>query len=109
MVRRNMNVAMQYHEFVISWIIMRSAWGTDGVPQRTNLVLNGARQAVGLHLCPDLRHIVPEHDDIVLLAVNVPYMVAQQRFGLEPEAFEQRDRPLLIDGHLHRKFLEIGA
>ena len=34
-------------------------------------------QAVGFHLGPDLRHIVPQHDDIVLLAVNVPHMVAQ--------------------------------
>ncbi len=55
-------------------------------------MLHGLRQPVGLHLGPDLRHIVPEHDDIVLFAVDVPDMVAQQRLGLEAEAFEQRDR-----------------
>jgi hypothetical protein len=27
-----------------------------------------------------------EHDDVVLVAVNVAHMLAQQRFGLEPEA-----------------------
>jgi hypothetical protein len=39
-------------------------------------VLDGARQAIGFHLSPDLRHIVPEHDDIVLFAVHIPHMVA---------------------------------
>ena len=65
-------------------------------------LLDCSRQPVGFHLRPDLRHIVPEHDDIVLLAINVPHMVAQERFGLEAEAFEQRDRRLLIDRHLYR-------
>jgi hypothetical protein len=37
---------------------------------------------------------VPEHDDIVVLAVEVPYMVG---FSLETEAFKQRDSRLLID------------
>src|SRR5882757_3626992 len=30
MVRRNINVALRYHEFVIGWIITRSACGTVG-------------------------------------------------------------------------------
>ena len=37
--------------------------------RRNRLVLDGPREAVGLHLGPDLRHIVPEHDDVVLLTV----------------------------------------
>src|SRR5882724_5461823 len=65
------------------------------------LLLDGAWQPVGLHLRPDLRHIVPEHDDVVLLAVDVPDMVPQQGLGLEAEALEQRDRRLLVDRHLH--------
>ncbi len=54
--------------------------------------LDRLRKAVGLHLGPNLRDVMPEHDDVVLLAVDVPDMVAQQRFGLEAEALEQRDR-----------------
>src|ERR1700716_3669341 len=36
MVHRNINVAMRYHEFVISSGIMRSACGTGAIPQRTS-------------------------------------------------------------------------
>ena len=41
------------------------------------LVLHSPRQAIGFHLGPDLRHIVPEYHDIVLFAVDIPHMVAQ--------------------------------
>src|SRR5882724_1372608 len=75
----------------------------------TRLVLHGVRQPIGFHLGPDLRHIVPEHDDVVLLTLDIPHMVAQQRLGLEAQAFEQRDRRLLIDRHLHRKLFEAGT
>src|ERR1700716_2469766 len=71
-------------------------------------MLYGVRQPVGLHLGADLRHIMTEHDDVMLLALDIPHMVAQQRFGLEAEAFEQRDRRLLIDRHLHRKLFKAG-
>ena len=86
MVQCNINGAMRYHEFVIGLIVGRFARGTGGLSGRS--VRNGSRKPIGLHLCPNLRHIVPEHDDIVLLAGDVPHMVAQQRLGLEPEAFE---------------------
>src|SRR4029079_1281122 len=76
---------------------------------RPALKLDGPGEPVGLHLCPHLRHVVPEHDDIVLLAVDVPDMVPQQGFGLEAEALEQRDRCLLVDRHLHRELFEAGA
>src|SRR5947209_18352597 len=67
-------------------------------------VLDRPGQPVGLHLGPHLRHIMPEHDNVVLATVDVPHVVAQQRFGLEAEALEQRDCALLIDRHLHRQF-----
>src|SRR3982074_2706740 len=67
--------------------IMRSASGAGGIP--ASLLLDSPGKTVGLHLCPDLRHIVPEYDDIVLVAVDIPAMVAQHRFGLETEAFQQ--------------------
>ena len=51
-------------------------------------MLHGPRQPVGFHLGLDLRHIVAEHDDVVLLAGLVLDVVAQQRFGLESEALE---------------------
>ena len=75
----------------------------------TGLGLNGIREAIGLHLCPDLRDIVPEHDDIVLLARLVLHMIAQERFGLEPEAFENGDGAGLIDRHLHHQLLKPGT
>ena len=43
-------------------------------------MLDRSRQPIGFHLCADLRNIVPEHDDVVLLAVNVADVVPQQRF-----------------------------
>ena len=82
MVRCNINGALRYHEFVISRIVGLVASGTGGFAA-LRLVLNGPRQAVGLHLGPDLRHIMPEHDDIVFFAVDIPDMIAQQGFGLE--------------------------
>src|SRR4051794_11049112 len=72
-------------------------------------MLDGAGQPIGLHLGLDLRDVVPEHDDIVGLAVNVADMIAQQCLGLEAEALEQRDRGLLIDRHLDRELFEAGA
>ena len=39
------------------------------------LVLDRPWQPVSFHLCPNLRHIVSEHDDVVLLAVDVSDMV----------------------------------
>ena len=36
----------------------------------------------------------------MLGAVAIPDMIAKQRFGPEPETLENRDRSLLIDGHL---------
>ena len=64
----------------------------------------GPRNPVGFQLRPNLRHIVPEHDNVVLLAVDVADVVAQQCFRLEAKTLKQRDRGLLIDGHLHRQF-----
>ena len=60
-------------------------------------MLDRSRQAIGLHLRPHLRHIVPEHHDIVGFAGLVLHMVAQQRLGLEAEALEDRDGAGLID------------
>src|SRR5665213_303942 len=118
MVRRNINVALRYHESVSSLNMGRSARET-GTPRsergplrkpvpRCSLLLNGPGKAIGLHLGPDLRHIMPEYDDIVGLAIDVPDMVAQQRLGLEAETLEQRDRGLLVDRHLHRHLFEPG-
>ena len=78
-------------------------------PAQPGLVLHGSWQAIGFHLGPDLRHIVPEHDDVVLFAVHIPHMVAQERLGLETQALEQRDRGLLIDRHLHLQLLKSGS
>src|SRR5229473_3910248 len=74
-----------------------------------DLMLHSAWQPVGFHLGPDLRHIMPEHDDIVLFAGLVLHMVAQQRFGLEAEAFENRDGAGLINRHLHHQLFEAGT
>ena len=52
---------------------------------------------------------MPEHDDIVLFAGLVLHMVAQQRLGLEAQAFEDGDGAGLIDRHLHRQLFEPGA
>src|ERR1700736_810717 len=101
MVRCNMNAASRYHKFVIRRNIGRFAWGTGGLAGQS--VRNGRRKPISFQLCPNLRHIVPEHDDVVFLAVDVPDVIAQQRFRLEAEAFEQRDRRLLVDRHLHRQ------
>src|SRR5690242_11651926 len=60
------------------WVSGQSACPAgDPVPGREPLVLDSPGQAVGLHLGRHLRHIVPEHDDIVLLAADVADMVAQ--------------------------------
>src|ERR1700724_1881615 len=99
MVRCNMNAASRYHKFVIRRNIGRFAWGTGGLAGQS--VRNGRRKPISFQLCPNLRHIVPEHDDVVFLAVDVPDVIAQQRFRLEAEAFEQGDRRLLVDRHLH--------
>ena len=82
------------------------AWGCFRDFLFPALLLHCPRKPVGLHLCPDLRHIVPEHDDVVLPAVDVPDVVPEQRLRLEAEALEQRDRRLLVDRHLHRKLFQ---
>src|SRR6202045_2976672 len=74
-----------------------------------NLVLHSPRQPIGLHLCLDLRHIVPEHNNVVGPAIDVADMVAEQRLGLEAEALEQRNCCLLVDRHLHRQFFKADA
>ena len=43
-------------------------------------MLDRPRKAIGLHLGRHLRHIVPENDDVVLLAGDVTDVVAQQGF-----------------------------
>src|SRR3954466_12123976 len=50
-------------------------------------VLDRPWQPIGFHLGPHLRHIMPEHDDVVLLAIDVTDVVPQQGLGLETEAF----------------------
>ena len=76
MVHRNIDVAMRYHEFVIL-----EGFPSPGRPQPAGAgggyLLDCARQPIGFHLRADLRHVVPEHDDIVLFAVHIPHMVAQ--------------------------------
>src|SRR3954468_7784783 len=89
MVHCNITAAMQYHEFVITGRAL--GWAPAG-----RLVLDGPRQAVGFHLRPDLRHVVPEHHNVVLLAGLVPDMIPQQRLRLESKALEDRDRTGLI-------------
>jgi hypothetical protein len=76
MVHCNINIALQYHEFVICSSIMDLPDKPAQKPGWTASMLHSVRQAVGLHLGPDLRHIVPEHDDIVLFARLVPDVVA---------------------------------
>src|SRR5262245_51804121 len=109
MVRRNNDVAPRYHEFVIGWfpgiLPARRATGS-GAGTLLDLVLDGAGQAVSLHLGRHLRHIVPKYDDIVLLAADVADVVAQQGLRLEAEAFEQGDGGLLVDRHLDRELFE---
>src|SRR6266567_3218825 len=106
-VQRNMDVASRYHEYVIRLITGRFACGTGVISAGS--VLDGPWEPVGFHLGPDLRHIMSEDDDVVLLAVDVPDVVAQQRFGLEAKALEQRDGRLLVDRHLHRELFEAGT
>src|SRR6266481_4334330 len=77
--------------------------------QPAGLLPNSLVQPIGLELGLELRDIVPEHDDIVLFAVDIAHMVAQQRLGLEAEAFEQRDRAPLVHRHLHRELFQPGA
>src|SRR4051812_21873246 len=100
MVRRNIDVAMRYHEFVISRFTMQSAFEAGLTPAS---VPHRLRQPIGFHLSQILRHIVPEHHDIVGFAGFILHMVSQQRFGLEAEALEDRDRAGLIDRHLHHE------
>src|SRR5581483_3299677 len=101
MVRCNNDVASRYHETVIK-VETRP-------PGRAGSVLDRPWEAVSLHLGRKLRHIVPEHDDVVLPAVDIPDMVPEQGFGLEAEALEQGDRRLLVDRHLHRELLQAFA
>src|ERR1700730_14170526 len=100
MVRCNNDVALRYHETVIEV-------GTP--PFWRSSMLARPRKAVSLHLGGKLRHIVPEHDDIVLPAVDIPDVVAEQRLRLEAKALEQGDRGLLVDRHLHRELLQAFA
>ena len=65
---------------VVLRVFVRAVYGRS--------VLDRARQPVGFHLCPHLRHVMPEHDDVVLLAVDVPDMVPQQGLGLEAQALK---------------------
>src|SRR5215472_8605866 len=102
MVRCNKNIAPRYHK-----IVNRGSSRAES-PVRP-LMLNRARQAIGLQLGLDLRDIVPKHDNIVLFAVDIADVVAKQRLGLETQAFEQRDGGLLVDRHLHRELLQPGA
>src|SRR3954453_336746 len=46
-------------------------------------VLDRPWQPIGFHLGPHLRHIMPEHDDVLLLAIDVPDVAPQQALGLE--------------------------
>ena len=80
MVRCNNYVASRNNEFVINRILVEMpARQAIGFPVRTGpLGLDGGREPIGLHLSRDLRHIVPEHDNIVLLAGDIADMVAQQ-------------------------------
>src|SRR5258708_37198922 len=56
---------------------MLGSWAAGGgEPGGFDLVLDRAWQPVGLHLGPHLRHVMPEHDDVVLLAGDVPDVVA---------------------------------
>jgi hypothetical protein len=76
MVQCNINVASQYHKFVIDSIL-------GDLPQKASLfkglgLRNRSGEAVGFQLCTNLRHVVPEDDDVVLLAVDVPHMVVEQ-------------------------------
>src|SRR5690348_4718105 len=106
MMRCNNNAASRYHEHVIKSEIGQNGTksGQKAAVFPVESMLNRTWQAVGLHLRLELRHIVPKHDDVVLLAVDVPDMVAEQRLGPEAEALEEGDRCLLVDRHLHREF-----
>ena len=75
----------------------------------TNPAFKIATKHLESTLGPDLRHIMPEHDDIVLFAGLILHMVAQQRLGLESQAFKNRDGAGLIDRHLHDQLFEAGA
>jgi hypothetical protein len=70
MVRRNINVASRYHESVIGWDLggLPAHEAESSLAGNPRLVLDSPRKAIGLHLSGDLRHIVAEHDDVVLLA-----------------------------------------
>jgi hypothetical protein len=50
----------------------------------------GHRLPPPLHLGRNLRDIVPKHDDIVFIAIDIPNMFAQQRLDLEAKALKQR-------------------
>src|ERR1700755_471189 len=101
MVRCNNDVAPRYHETVIQ--------RRNRCPTPAGSVLDRSGEAIRLHLGRELRHIVPEHDDIVLPTVDVPDMIAEQRLGLEAEALEQGDSRLLVDRHLHCELLKAFA
>jgi len=48
------------------------------------LPLHSSRKPVGLHLCPDLRHIVPKHDDVVLLSASNRARARRRRYIRPP-------------------------
>ena len=63
-------------------------------------MLNRLRKPKGLQLGLELRDIVPKDDNIVLLALQIPDMVPEQGFSFKAKALKERDRRLLVDGHL---------
>src|SRR5580698_8002356 len=108
MVRRNTYVALRYHKRVIDGILILIWRESRQRPaEKTAALLDGTGQPVGFQLRSDLRHVMPEHDDVMLPAIDITDVVAQQRLGLEAEALEQGDAALLIDRHLHRQLFEI--
>lgn len=74
--------------------------------ERRRLLLHRFPKPIGLQLGSDLRHIVAKHDDIVRSTGHIADMVTQECFGFESQIFEQRNRSLLIDRHLHHQLFE---
>ena len=96
---------MRYHETVIMTV------GIAGTVRPMNRLSAARRPATrrlpsGPRTCATLW---PSTTMSCFLPAEVPDVVAQQRFGLEAEAFEDGDGADLVDGHLHHQLFEPGA
>src|SRR4051812_31983960 len=69
-------------------------------------ILDRSWNPISLQLGLNAGDVVPEDDDVVLLAIDIANLVAQQALGAKIEALEQRHRPALVHRHLDGELLQ---